>query len=123
MRLTSRPPLCEKIKERKKEQQKPHCYLLSEVGVEKETHDKVDVFDVGVPLKLERELVEVPHTHLRLVCPRSDDVVAIASRLYAVARLRELEMLYELDAALHTLANCAALSLSFRRAFPHEPVR
>ena len=96
-------------------------WVIRERAREK-THDKVDVFDVGVPLELERELVEVPHAHLRLVCPRSDDVVAIASRLYAVARLRKLEMLYELDGALHALAN-RAFSLRLRRTFPYEPVR
>lgn len=88
---------------------------------EKKTHDKIDVFDVGVPLELERELVEVPYAHLRLVCPRGDDVVAIASRFYAVARLWKLEMLYELDGALHAFAN-RTLSLRLRRTFPYEPV-
>jgi len=85
------------------------------------THDKIDVLDIGMPLEFERELVKVPYTHLRLVRPRSNDMMAVACALDAIARLGKLKVLYELYGSLNVIAN-GALALGLGRAFPYEPV-
>jgi len=87
----------------------------------KKTHDEIDVFDIGVPLEFEGELVEIPHAHLGLVGPGSDDMVAVARALDPDARLGELKVLYELYGALDVFAD-RALALGLGRALPYEPV-
>ena len=94
--------------------------LTFEVGDKKGREKTVDIFDVGVPLELKRELIEVPDAHLRLVCPVAR--TWWPSRVLFIRLLASLNVLYELDGALHALAN-RALSLRFRRTFPHELVR
>jgi hypothetical protein len=74
-----------------------------------------------VSLEFERELVKVPYAHLGLVCPGSDDMVAITRALDTDACLGKLKVLYELYGALDMFAN-GALSLVLGCAFAHEPI-
>jgi hypothetical protein len=72
-------------------------------------------------LEFEGDLIEVPYAHLGLVCPRNDDMMAVARTLDAVACFWELEVLYEPYGALYVLTN-RALSLGFGRAFLYKKV-
>jgi hypothetical protein len=72
-------------------------------------------------LEFERELVKVPYTHLGLVCPGSDEMVAIACALDADACLGKLKVLYELYGTLDVFAN-RAFSFGLGCAFAHEPI-
>ena len=74
-----------------------------------------------MPLEFEGELIEVPYAHLGLVCPRSDDMMAVARTLDTVACFWELEVLYELYGALDVFTN-RALSLGFGRTFPYKKI-
>jgi hypothetical protein len=85
------------------------------------THSKIYVLDVSVPLKFECELIEVPYAHLGFVCARSNDMMTVAGALYADAGLWKLEMLDELYGALDVFANCA-LSLGVGCTLPYEPI-
>lgn len=98
-------------------------YILRKCKSEKKRkiHDEIDVLDVGVSLEFERELVKVPYTHLGLVCPGGDGMVAIARALDADACLGELKVLYELYGTLDVFAN-GALSLGLGCTFAHEPI-
>ena len=62
-------------------------------GGGEKTHDEIDVLNIGMALEFERELVEIPNAHLGLVCPSSDDMMAVARALDAVAGLGELKVL------------------------------
>ena len=87
------------------------------------THNKVDVLSVRVPLELHGQLVQVPHSHLRLVGAGAHNMVTVAGGLDAVAGFGELEALNELDGALDVLAHGALAALPLYRAFSGEPVR
>ena len=61
------------------------------------THNKVDVLGVRMPLKLERELVQVPYADLRFVCSRRDGMVPVSGGLDFVAGFGEVEVLDEFN--------------------------
>lgn len=56
-------------------------------------HNEVDVLGVRMPFKLERELVQIPYSHLRLVSACCDNMVSIASCFHSVACLGEFKTL------------------------------
>lgn len=95
-------------------------YKESAVG-KKKTHEEIDVLDICVSLKFERELVKIPYTHLGLVCPGRDEMVPIARALDTDACLGKLKVLYELYGTLDMFAN-GALSFGLGCAFAYEPI-
>ena len=75
-----------------------------------------------MPLELESELVEVPDPHLRLIRPSGDCMVPIAGGPDPVARLGELEVLYEFNSTLDLLLHCSAFALFLDGTFASKPV-
>lgn len=65
-----------------------------------ETHQEVDVLLICMPLKLDRELIEVVNPDLRLVHSRRHGVVTVRRRLDLERRLGELPLLDQLQRAL-----------------------
>ena len=84
------------------------------------THNEVDVLRVRMPLKLQRELVEVITAYLGFVHSRSKRMVPVPGRLDPNAGFRELELLNEVDRALDMFPYCAFPFL--RYTLPGKPV-
>ena len=73
--------------------------------------------------KLQRQLVQIPYSYLRLIGPCSDGMVSVSRGLDFVASFWELEMLDELDGTFDLLADGSFCALSGCSSFSREPIR
>jgi hypothetical protein len=86
------------------------------------THKKIYILRVRVSLKFEGQLVQVPNSHLGLVCTCCDCVVAIPGRLHSITCFGKVKVLDEFDRAFYSLAY-GTLSFSFGSALTSQPIR
>ena len=85
------------------------------------SYSEVNIFCIRVSLKLESKLVEVIHSHLRLVNTGCDCMVAVFGYFDPITSFWKFKVLYEVYCALKLFAD-SPFSLSLHGTFAGEPV-
>lgn len=62
-------------------------------------HNEIHILRIRHSLEFDRQLIQIPHLHHRLIRPRPDRVFTIIRDLYLYRRLRESEILDEFKLA------------------------